>query len=145
MEIRQGKFLTKLKQLLVKYREQILYLVFGGLTTLVNIVVYGALHLMAWPYQLAYWSAWFLAVLFAYLTNRRWVFQSQSRGLSAILRETFNFYFARLLTGLLGSAIMWLGVSALQQNDFIWNIIQNIFVIIANYGLSKWFIFKSKE
>ncbi|MFL1695777.1 GtrA family protein [Weissella kandleri] len=137
--------MTKVEQLLIKYREQIIYLVFGVLTTLVSIIVYGALHLMAWPYQLAYWSAWFLSVLFAYLTNRHWVFRSQAQGFLAILRETFNFYLARLLTGLLGSAIMGLGVGVLHQNDFIWNIIQNIFVIIANYALSKWFIFKGKE
>ncbi|QIL51296.1 GtrA family protein [Weissella coleopterorum] len=132
-------------QIFNKYQTQILYLFFGVMTTVINILIYGGLHLVHTPYQIAYWTAWFVTVLFAYLTNRRWVFSSQARGFKQISVEVFNFYLARFITGILGSGIMIIGVSWLHQNDFIWNIIQNVFVIISNYILSKWFIFKNKE
>ena len=66
------------KDLLVKFRSQILYLFFGVLTTVVNIVVYALLRMTDMPVQVSYWLAWFITVLVAYLTNRKWVFNSQA-------------------------------------------------------------------
>ncbi|MBJ7694910.1 hypothetical protein C6P08_07450 [Weissella confusa] len=133
------------KDLLVKFRSQILYLFFGVLTTVVNIVVYALLRMTDMPVQVSYWLAWFITVLVAYLTNRKWVFNSQASTPRECFDEIVKFYVARLATGVIGSGIMWIGVSWLHQNDMLWNIIQNVFVIVSNYVLSKLVIFKAKQ
>ncbi|MBJ7687396.1 GtrA family protein [Weissella confusa] len=133
------------KDLLVKFRSQILYLFFGVLTTVVNIVVYALLRMTDMPVQVSYWLAWFITVLVAYLTNRKWVFKSQASTPREYFDEIVKFYVARLATGVIGSGIMWIGVSWLHQNDMLWNIIQNVFVIVSNYVLSKLVIFKAKQ
>ena len=133
------------KDLLVKFRSQILYLVFGVSTTIINIVVYALLRMTDMPVQVAYWLAWFVAVLAAYLTNRKWVFDSQAGTVREYFDEIVKFYVARLATGVIGSGIMWIGVSWLHQNDMLWNVIQNIFVIVSNYILSKLVIFRAEK
>jgi putative flippase GtrA len=137
--------LAKLVAIFNKFKAQILYLIFGVSSTLVNIIVYYIMHRLGSPYQFSYWMAWFWAVLFAYLTNRVWVFNSKATGIKQISMEVINFYLARILTGLIGIGIMYIGVSLLHQNDLLWNLIQNVFVILTNYALSKWFIFQAKE
>ncbi|MBC9118454.1 GtrA family protein [Fructobacillus fructosus] len=126
-----------------KYEETILYLFFGGATFVVSVVTYALFSaVMHWDYTLAYVVSWFLAVLFAYLTNRNWVFKSKVRDLAGLFREIWQFYLARIVTGVIGWLILAFGVQILGQNDLIWNGIQNIFVIVSNYALSKLFIFK---
>ena len=73
-----------LKELFRKYREQIAYLFFGGVTTVVNIVTYWLLARLGLSTGLANGIAWVLSVLVAYVTNRVWVFESKSRGLAAV-------------------------------------------------------------
>ena len=134
-----------IKDLLVKFRSQILYLFFGVLTTVINIVVYALLRMADMPVQVSYWLAWFITVLAAYLTNRKWVFHSQASTPREYFDEIVKFYVARLATGLIGSGIMIVGVNWLHQNDMLWNIIQNVFVIVTNYVLSKLVIFRAKK
>lgn len=134
-----------IKDLLVKFRSQILYLFFGVLTTVINIVVYALLRMTDMPVQVSYWLAWFITVLAAYLTNRKWVFHSQASTPREYFDEIVKFYVARLATGLIGSGIMIIGVNWLHQNDMLWNIIQNVFVIVTNYVLSKLVIFRAKK
>ena len=131
--------------LLVKFRSQILYLFFGVLTTVINIVVYALLRMTDMPVQVSYWLAWFITVLAAYLTNRKWVFNSQASTPREYFDEIVKFYVARLATGLIGSGIMIIGVNWLHQNDMLWNIIQNVFVMVTNYVLSKLVIFRAKK
>lgn len=134
-----------IKDLLVKFLSQILYLFFGVLTTVINIVVYALLRMTDMPVQVSYWLAWFITVLAAYLTNRKWVFHSQASTPREYFDEIVKFYVARLATGLIGSGIMIVGVNWLHQNDMLWNIIQNVFVIVTNYVLSKLVIFRAKK
>ncbi|GAK31197.1 teichoic acid glycosylation protein [Weissella oryzae SG25] len=137
--------LELIKDIIVKFRSQLLYLFFGGVTTVINILIYAGLRLTNMPVQLSYWLAWFITVLVAYLTNRKWVFNSQAETFSDYFSEIVKFYLARFATGVIGSAMMWFGVSLLKQNDMVWNIIQNIFVILTNYILSKMVIFRAKK
>lgn len=130
---------------IVKYRMQLMYLIFGVLTTLVNIVVYSGARWMDLTINVSYVLACLLSVLFAYLTNRKWVFDSQTTGFGNIILEMIKFFLARLATGMLGYLILLFGVHVMHQNDMIWNVIQNIFVIVSNYVLSKLVIFKLKE
>ncbi|KMK52660.1 MULTISPECIES: GtrA family protein [Fructobacillus] len=129
-----------------KYEETVLYLFFGGATFVVSVVTYALFSaVLHWTYTLAYVVSWFLAVFFAYVTNRIWVFKSEMRNKAGLFREIWQFYLARIVTGVIGWLILMFGVNLLHQNDLIWNGIQNVFVIISNYVLSKLYIFKEVE
>ena len=131
-----------MKELLLKYKEVIMYLIFGVLTTVVNIVVY---YIMADMLQVHYMIsnivAWFLSVLFAYVTNRKYVFESKS---IEIIKEMVSFFGARLATGVMDMAFMWIFVGLGLLPDFVAKVITNVFVIIANYILSKLVVFKGE-
>lgn len=131
-----------MKELLLKYKEVIMYLIFGVLTTVVNIVVY---YIMADMLQVHYMIsniiAWFLSVLFAYVTNRKYVFESKSQH---ILKEMVSFFGARLATGIMDMVFMWIFVGFSLLPDFVAKVITNVFVIIANYILSKLVVFKGE-
>ena len=117
-----------MKELIKKHWKLISYLFFGALTTLVNIVVYGAAAYLGMAVGWANALAWALSVAFAYYTNRRWVFGSTVSGRPAVLREMGAFVACRLGTGLLDQAIMMLGVDVLgpkllaPEHLYIWGL-----------------------
>ena len=135
-----------MKKLFLKYKDIISYLFFGVCTTAVNIIAYWfcsyAMHLSTIP---ATAIAWILAVAFAYVTNRKWVFNSKAKGAKAIAREIASFVACRLLTGILDVAIMYIFVDRLNCPDLLIKIISNIIVIVVNYIASKLFIFNEKQ
>ena len=130
-----------MKQYIGKYRHYILYIIFGVLTTIVNIVTYYFAHLLL-PVMPSTVIAWILAVLFAYVTNRQFVFESQAKTKQEIIKEIISFFSARLLTGLLDVAIMFVFVDCLKMNDMLIKVLSNIIVIVLNYVLSKLFVFR---
>ena len=133
----------KALELYRKYREMILYLIFGGLTTLVNIFSYFVLtDVGKIQYLVSTAIAWVLSVLFAYFTNRVWVFRSTASGAKAIAREMGSFFGCRLLSGVIDMGIMFVCVSVLGLPDKVIKILANVVVIILNYLFSKLFIFK---
>ena len=132
----------RIAALLQRYKSQILYLFFGGCTTLVNVAVYGICTRMAdlsttWSTAIA----WVLAVLFAYLTNRTWVFESRAHTAPDILRELWSFLLCRVATGALDLAIMYLCVDRLGLPDIPIKLLSNLLVIVLNYVASKLIIF----
>ena len=135
-----------LSELFQRYKSQILYLFFGGCTTLVNVVVYGlCAHAANLSTTLSIVIAWAASVLFAYLTNRTWVFESQARTAGEILREMGSFFLGRTATGVLDWAIMFVCVDRLGLPDMPIKLLSNVVVIVLNYVLSKLFIFAKKE
>ncbi|MCI8326431.1 MAG: GtrA family protein [Lachnospiraceae bacterium] len=126
-----------------KYREMILYVIFGGATTLVNIVVY---YICAHPCRIKVVPssviAWIVSVVFAYITNKLWVFHSTEMDYRVLLREVLSFFSARLLTGILDVGAMQLFVNVLGWNDMAVKVCLNIVVIVLNYIASKFLIFK---
>jgi len=139
--------LHKLLSLLQRYREIVLYLLFGGLTTLINIVTYFfCARLLPFSSTIpANTLAWLLSVLFAYATNRRWVFASRAAGLWRVTRELFSFFGARVFTGLLDIGILFLFVDCLRFYDLPVKIASNLLVIVINYLLSKFWIFRKNH
>lgn len=136
----------RISALLQKYKGQILYLFFGVCTTLVNVVVYGVCaHMAGLSTTLSTIIAWGTAVLFAYITNRTWVFESHARTVPAVLREMWSFLICRLATGGLDLAIMYICVDRLGLPDIPIKILSNLLVIILNYVASKLFIFSKKS
>lgn len=132
-----------LKDMLVKYRSFILYAFFGVCTTLVNIIVYYICsYVLNLSTIISTAISWFLAVLFAYVTNRKWVFESHVLNTKEVTKEITSFFSCRLLTGLLDIGIMYICVDILNWNDMIIKMTSNILVIVLNYVASKLIIFK---
>ena len=136
------------RELLKKYREQISYLVVGGLTTAVSLLTY---YLCTKTFlnpeiplqlQAANVISWICAVAFAYVTNRRYVFRSRAENK---VQEAAKFVLSRVTTLLMEMAIMWLGVTALGVNDRIVKLVAQVVIILANYVLSKLLVFRKKE
>ena len=128
--------------LLRRYKSQLLYLFFGGCTTLVNVVVYGVCTRMAsLSTTVSTVIAWVVSVLFAYITNRTWVFESRARTVPGVLRELWSFLLCRLVTGALDLLIMYLCVDLLGLPDIPIKLLSNLLVIVLNYVASKLIIF----
>lgn len=135
-----------IKQLFNKYRELIMYGIFGVLATLINTVAYylfaDLLHI--W-YIAADIGAWILAFLFAFVTNKLFVFESKEWKGQKALREMLEFFIARASTGVLDVVLMWLFVDILQLNGLFSKIVVNVLVILINYFASKFWIFKKTK
>ncbi|MCC6095539.1 MAG: GtrA family protein [Eubacterium sp.] len=140
--------MKKIKELLIKYREIISYLIVGGLTTVVSLsVYYGSVLTFLNPrnpvqLQAANVLSWIAAVTFAYFTNRKYVFRSDNKNIG---REAFSFYCSRISTLLMDMGIMFLLVTVLSMNDKIAKLIVQVVVTIANYLFSKFFVFRRQE
>ena len=138
--------MDKIKQLLQKYRGVIAYLIFGVLTTVINVIAYQLCYNVAGiPNVVSTIIAWVLAVLFAFITNKLFVFNSKSFARDVVLREMVNFFGCRLLTGLLDVLIMYVAVDVLGWHALLWKILSNGLVIVLNYIASKLFIFKNSD
>ncbi len=132
-----------MKELIYKNKEILLYLIFGVLTTVVNIVVYYiSAELLGIHYLISNALAWFLSVLFAYITNRKYVFNSHNKN---VIKEMISFFGSRLATGVLDMALMWVLVNNHLLNDMISKVVVNVIVIVLNYVLSKLVVFKSNS
>lgn len=138
--------IEKVKALVVKYQDMILYVFFGALATLVNTASYYLCYnIIGMSNVPSVIIAWLLAVVFAFFTNKLWVFKSKSFAPEVLKHEIPTFFGARLLTGLLDLGIMYLAVDVLHGNGTVWKLISNILVIILNYVASKLIIFKKKD
>lgn len=129
-----------MKNIIQKNKEIIIYLVFGVLTTVVNIVVYYIFsNLLHMNYLFSNAMAWFLSVLFAYVTNRKYVFDSKN---NQIIKEAISFFGSRLATGIMDMMLMWFLVNFNIVNDVVAKVVVNVIVVILNYILSKLVVFK---
>ena len=130
-----------------KHKEIINYLIVGGLTTVVSLAVYYGSVLTflnprdALQLQAANILSWICAVAFAYVTNRIFVFESKSQ---AVAREASAFFASRLGTLFMDMAVMFLTVTCLGMGDKIAKLIVQVLVTVANYVLSKYFVFRGR-
>lgn len=132
-----------MRALFEKYRELIMYGFFGVLTTLVDWASYWVMtDLLRVDYMAAAFLSQILAILFAYVTNRRFVFDSRVHGARAVAVEMVKFFGARGFSLLLNMLVMYAGVDLLHFNDKVIKVIASVLVIIANYILSKLFVFR---
>jgi putative flippase GtrA len=121
-------------------RELVLYVFFGTLTFLVNIITYFLFEdIMGINYLISNVLAWFFSVLFAYVTNRIWVFESKSPD---ILKEMSLFFGGRIFSGAVDTGLMYLFIDVLTIGDLISKVVVQIIVIILNYVFSKLIVFK---
>ena len=145
--------MKKIWNLYKKYEEIINYLVVGGLTTIVAIG--SKLLLLATildqtnglELQIAEIISWLLAVTFAYMTNRIFVFKSKTSG-SKCAREILNFFKGRILTQIIQMFIMWFFVTLLKLDSNVWvlvfTLVCQVMQIVLNYVISKLLVFKKR-
>ena len=137
----------KLKALWNKYvnRETVTYVIFGVLTTLVNYIIYYGLRALDVDYKIAEVIAWIGAVLFAFFTNKRYVFESRDYSPKVVLTELWKFIAARLLTFVIEYGFMLLTVDVFHFDDRIMKLIVSVIVIILNYVFSKLLVFRKEK
>ena len=122
-------------------KETFLYLIFGILTTIVNIVSFFLFNKL-FNYKLSNIIAFILAIVFAYITNKKYVFESKKEEKTEIIKEFIFFIGSRLFTFVLDMLLMVLFIEGLFVNVLISKVLVNVVVIILNYILSKKLVFK---
>lgn len=128
-----------LKKILNK--ETILYLIFGVLTTIINILTFSIMERLTTNLLFNNTVAWICSVLFAFITNRNIVFQSTGNK----LKELFLFFGARIVSLLFDNALIFILIEKLMLNNILSKIIVNVFVVVINYILSKLIVFKKEK
>lgn len=142
--------IEKIKKLYNNYKEIVNYLIIGVLTTVVSLVSFYLIRIFVFTndsqfdIQLANVISWVLAVLFAFVTNKKYVFESKSTGYQKFL-EMIKFYVSRLTTLGVEMFVMWLLTFPLKVDDMISKIIVQFIIVILNYVFSKLFVFKKKH
>ena len=136
----------KVKELMIKYREIIVYLIVGVLTTIVSwaAAYVGKFFLdtdITWQNTVNNAISWAAGVLFAYPLNRKWVFQSKNK---EIMKEFFGFASSRISTLILDMVVMQV-LTAVGVNLLVATVISAVLVIIGNYVFSKLFVFNKKK
>lgn len=135
-----------LKKIYNKYREIIVYVIAGGITSVVNWISYYLCYQVAGidnvPSNII---SWVIAVAVAFVLNKFWVFESKSWDISVVFPEMTKFVSARIISGALETFFMWLFVDVLHVNALIMKALVMVITIILNYIASKLFIFRSKE
>ena len=131
-----------MKRILKKYKELFLYGIFGVLTTLINIVIFYLLDKIGINVYINNTIAWIVSVLFAFITNKIFVFESKNMSLKIILKEGFSFFLARIFSYFVDMFMIFILFQVMGINKMIAKVISNVIVIIINYFLSKLIIFK---
>ena len=135
-----------LKKQYLKYKEIINYLIFGVLTTIVNFVVYIIFaRLLHTNETISNAIAWIISVLFAYITNKIYVFDSKEKKLNRIIKEIIAFFGCRAFSGAVDIGSFYLLVNKMGVNDIISKVLIAILVVILNYIFSKLLIFKKSN
>ena len=149
-----------ISNLLKKYKELITYVIFGGLTTVVNLVSFKLFNIILGEeyYLISNVIAWFIAVIFAYVTNKLFVFESRSWKANVIIKEIISFFAARVFSLGIEELGLWILVDLLRFDTYsisifgiviggkmIAKIVLAVIVVVLNYIFSKLVIFKKKD
>ena len=137
--------MNKLKALFLRYKELILYVFFGGMTTVVDFVVYWLftrlIPIGTVPAQVVSIAA---AIVFAYFVNKIFVFADKSATFGQAIRQFISFASMRVISGVFQTAAMWLFVDVLKLYDMAVKLVVAVVVVILNYIFSKLIIFRKK-
>lgn len=149
-----------IKKLFLKYKELISYVFFGVLATIVSILSFKLFDVLLGPqlYLLSNVISWIITVIFAYFTNKIWVFESKSWKANVLLKEIVSFFGARVFSLVVEEAGLWLMIDQMDMGGISWDIltfsisgnmiakiIMQVVVVILNYVFSKLIIFKKKK
>ena len=137
--------IQKLRSLIKKYWDILTYLVFGVLTTVVNYAIYLPIfNFCGISAAVSNMIAWVGAVIFAFLTNKPFVFHSHDWSAKTTLPELIKFVSCRVASGVLETVILFLAVDCMAWNGNIWKLVTQVLVIVINYVGSKLLVFRKK-
>ncbi|WP_027108241.1 GtrA family protein [Lacticigenium naphthae] len=138
--------MNKLMSIYKKFQEIIHYGLFGILTTVVNIGTFYLFEtILSFPYLFANAIAIFISIVFAYVTNKKYVFKTQTTSLKQTVTEFLYFFGFRLISGLFDMGSMFLLVDGLNLGTNLSKVLTQFVVVVSNYLFSKFFIFKEKK
>lgn len=118
------------------------YIIFGIFTTIVNVVSFFCLELIGIDYKTSTIIAWVLSFIFAYITNKKYVFKSTTKSVKETTLEFSNFTLGRILSLLIDLLCMVILIDVLNISNIIAKIVTNVLVVVINYFISKLFVFK---
>lgn len=137
--------MEKIRKIIDKYWDVLSYLFFGVLTTVVNYLIYlPCYNLLNLSASVSNAIAWVVAVAFAYLTNKPWVFKSHDWSRQTVIPELTKFVGCRVGSGVLETGIIFLTVDLLGWNGNIMKLVTSVLVVILNYIGSKLLVFRKK-
>lgn len=129
-----------------KHKEVLLYLFFGGLAVFLNLGLFVFFTKnLGWGDLFANVVDWIICVLFQFITNKTWVFAAETDSTKGLVAQLTGFFGGRLLTLLLEELILGIFIVGLHWNRIAVKLAAQIFVIVANYVISKFFVFKKKS
>ena len=136
---------SKIEMLLKKYRSQLIYLGFGVLTTVVNYLIYFPCDRLLHTAWLSNSIAWVFAVLFAYVTNKPFVFESHDWSMKTVAPEFIKFVGTRVASLGVENLILLVTVDLLGWNRIGWKLFASVLVVILNYVGSKLLVFRKEK
>jgi putative flippase GtrA len=139
------ELMEKIKELFNKYKEVIMYLIIGVLTTIINYVIFAVAVWLGLEELTSNIIAWIITIIVAYILNKLFVFESKSFEKSVITKEIISFTVARIATLGVEEAMLLVFVKIVGLNPYIIKLVANIVVIILNYIFSKFIIFKKDK
>lgn len=126
-----------------KYRDIIVYFLFGVLTTLVNVIIYYVFYnALSAAAAVSNIIAWVFAVVFAFFTNKPFVFKSKDWSREVAVPEFFKFIGCRLGSGLIETLLLFVLVDVLRYNGNLWKLLISVLVVVLNYIFSKFIVFR---
>lgn len=132
-----------IRELVIKYYDILIYLIFGVLTTVVNYIVYlPCYNILCLSASVSNMIAWAVAVAFAYLTNKPFVFRSHDWSAKTVVPELTKFVGSRVASGLLETLIIFVTVDCLLWNGNIMKLATSVLVVLLNYVASKLLVFR---
>ncbi|SDA14453.1 Putative flippase GtrA (transmembrane translocase of bactoprenol-linked glucose) [Ruminococcus sp. YE71] len=151
-------FLKRFEPFYKAHKEVLMYLFFGGCTTVVSVAAFAlgtkmfgthSAHFAGLSFDAGVVAAnvfsWVCAVTFAYITNRIWVFEDKAHGTGAVAKECAAFFAGRLFTLVVETVLLEVSISKFGMKDVIAKIIVSVVTIVLNYVISKLFVFKSRQ
>ena len=137
--------LQKIRTMVEKYWDVLIYLVFGVLSTVVNYLVYiPAYYVLGLSAAVSNVLAWAVAVIFAFLTNKPFVFRSHDWSMKILIPELTKFVSCRVASGAMETVILLITVDMLGWNGNIWKLLTQVMVVVLNYVFSKLIVFRKK-
>lgn len=128
-----------------KHKEVLMYLFFGVCTFIISVLSYSLINVgMGVNELVANVISWVIAVLFAFFTNRIWVFEGKTEGAKEFIVQMCNFFGGRLLTLVVEEIILYLFITRMELNSIVVKIVAQVIVIVLNYIISKLWIFRKK-
>ena len=137
--------IQKIRVLVEKHWDIVSYLFFGVCTTIVNYLIYiPCYNLLGMSASVSNIVAWVVAVAFAYLTNKPFVFKSNDWSAATVVPELTKFVGCRIGSGVAETIVLFLAVDLLGWNGNIWKLVTQVMVTVMNYVASKLLVFRKK-